>query len=96
MIFQPNLSFTYFFVVVVTVRSLNNNLSLCLFVVIIVFLSFVHHKSLRYELNHLIAIIRLSQLVIGIDDHICLFSLSVFICVWTCVINFLYFYFICF
>lgn len=45
--------------------SLNNNL--CADVaLLLLYPSFVHHKSLRYELNHLIAIIRLSQLVIGI------------------------------
>lgn len=39
------------------------------FCVLLLYSSFVHHKSLRYELNHLIAIIRLSQLVIGIDER---------------------------
>lgn len=77
-------------------RCLNNNFNVCvIFVFVIVFQSFVHHKSLRFELNHLIAIIRLSQLVIGIDSCACarvFFSLSQ--CMRArllCVVHFLYF-----
>lgn len=58
---------------------------------LLLYSSFVHHKSLRYELNHLIAIIRLSQFVIGIDGRTRIFLVNVD------VVNFnvsFYFYFI--
>lgn len=80
MIVQPNLSFTYIFFFI---RCLNNNFKFCVFFVVVVFFlycrRFVHHKSLRYELNHLIAIIRLSQLVIGIDRRTRIFLSYVYI-----------------
>lgn len=88
-IFQPNLSFTYFFL-----RSLNNNFSACVIFVLLLYSSFVHHKSLRYELNHLIAIIRLSQLVIGIDGRArAYFHLSLRMCAHISVLLFLCFSF---
>lgn len=66
---------TYHLPIFFSFHFLNNNLSCA--VLLLLYSSFVHHKSLRYELNHLIAIIRLSQFVIGTDGRTRIFLVNV-------------------